>query len=91
MTFDASTVIKRKQWQIQQLYIIKNKTEKTHTLVDVIIQADRDTMQRPAEKKLKYTSLYRDNMNVEHIKHGHTSNNWHKRNSNKQLKKTGNL
>jgi hypothetical protein len=44
MTFVASTVIKWKQWQIQQLYVIKNKTEKTHTLVDVITQAERDAM-----------------------------------------------
>jgi len=70
MTFVASTVIKWKQWQIQKLYIIKNKTERTHTLVDVIIPAERNTMQKKAEKKLKYTSLYRDNMNVEY-----TSNN----------------
>jgi len=87
MTFVALTVIKWKQWQIQQLCIIKNKTEKTHTMVDVIIGAERDTMQKQAEKKLKNTSLYRDNMNVEHAMHGHTSNNWHQRNSNKQFKK----
>jgi len=57
MTFVASTVIKWKQWQIQKLHIIKNKTERTHTLVDVIIPAERNTMQKKAEKKLKYTSL----------------------------------
>jgi hypothetical protein len=56
-------------------------------MVDVIIGAERNTMQKQAKKKLKYTSLYRDNMNVEHTMHSHTSNNWHQRNSNKQLKR----
>jgi hypothetical protein len=36
--------------------IIKNKTEKTCTLIDVAILADRN-VQKEAEKKLKYKSL----------------------------------
>ena len=37
--------------------IIKNKKEKTCTLIDVAIPADRNTVQKDAEKKLKYKSL----------------------------------
>ena len=38
--------------------IIKNKKEKTCTLIDVAIPADRNVVQKEAEKKLKYKSLY---------------------------------
>jgi hypothetical protein len=37
--------------------IIKNKKEKTYTLIDVEIPADRNVVQKEAEKKLKYKSL----------------------------------
>ena len=37
--------------------IIKNKKEKTCTLIDVAIPADRNDVQNEAEKKLKYKSL----------------------------------
>ena len=37
--------------------IIKNKKEKTWTLIDVAIPADRNAVQKEAEKKLKYKSL----------------------------------
>ena len=37
--------------------IIKNKKEKTCTLIDVAIPADRYFVQKEAEKKLKYKSL----------------------------------
>jgi len=37
--------------------IIKNKKEKTCTLVDMAIPADRPVMQKEAEKELKYKSL----------------------------------
>ena len=37
--------------------IIKNKKEKTCTLIDVAIPADRNVVQKKAEKKLKYKSL----------------------------------
>jgi hypothetical protein len=36
---------------------IKNKKEKTCTLVDVAIPADRNVVQKEAEKMLKYKSL----------------------------------
>jgi hypothetical protein len=36
--------------------IIKNKKEKTCTLIDVAIPADRNVVQKEAEKELKYTS-----------------------------------
>jgi hypothetical protein len=38
--------------------IIKNKKEKTCTLIDVAIPADRNVVQKAAEKKLKYKSLW---------------------------------
>jgi len=37
--------------------IIKNKKEKTCTVIDVAIPADRNFVQKEAEKKLKYGSL----------------------------------
>jgi len=37
--------------------IIKNKKEKTCTLIDVAILADRNVVQKEAEKKLKYKSF----------------------------------
>jgi len=37
--------------------IIKNKKEKTCTLVNVAIPADRNVVQKEAEKKLKYKNL----------------------------------
>ena len=37
--------------------IIKNKKEKTCTLIDVAINADRNVVQKEAEKKLKYKIL----------------------------------
>jgi hypothetical protein len=38
--------------------IIKNKKEKTCTLINVAIPADRNVVQKEAEKKLKYKSLF---------------------------------
>ena len=37
--------------------IIKNKKEKTCTLIDVAISADRNVVQKEAENKLKYKRL----------------------------------
>ena len=37
--------------------IIKNKKEKTYTLIDVAIPADSNVVQKEAENKLKYKSL----------------------------------
>jgi len=37
--------------------IIKNKKEKTCTLIDVAIPAGRNVVQKESEKKLKYKSL----------------------------------
>jgi hypothetical protein len=37
--------------------VIKNKQEKTCALIDVAIPADRNVVQKEAEKKLKYKSL----------------------------------
>ena len=39
------------------IIVIKNKKEKTCTLIDVAIPADRNVVQKEAEKKLKYKSL----------------------------------
>jgi len=38
--------------------IIKNQKERTCTLIDVAIPADRTVVQKEAEKKLNYKSLY---------------------------------
>ena len=39
------------------IIIIIHKTEKTCSLIDVAIPADRNVVQKEAEKKLKYKSL----------------------------------
>ena len=39
------------------IIIIKTKKEKTCTLIDVAVPADRNVVQKEAEKKLKYKSL----------------------------------
>ena len=44
--------------KLQQI-IIKNNKEKTCTLIDVAIPADRNVVQKEAEKKLKYKNLMR--------------------------------
>ena len=63
--------------------IIKNKTEKTCTLIDVAIPADRNVVKKEAEKKLKCKSfLYTDATNVEPEMYDCTSNNWSHWNSN---------
>ena len=41
----------------RQDIIINNKKEKTHILIDVAMPADRNIMQKEAEKKLKYQSF----------------------------------
>jgi len=41
----------------KQDIIIKNRKEKTCTLIDVAIPAHRNVVQKEAEKKLKYKSL----------------------------------
>ena len=40
-----------------KIKIIKNNKEKTCALIDVAIPADRNAVQKEAEKKLKYKSL----------------------------------
>ena len=40
--------------------IIKNKKEKTCTLIDVAITADRNVVQKEAENNLKYKSLCKE-------------------------------
>ena len=62
--------------------IIKNKKEKTCTLIDVAIPTDRNVVQNEAEKKLKYI----DTTNVEPEMYDCTSNNWSHWNSNEKLK-----
>ena len=45
------------QYIIIIIIIIKNKKDKTCTMIDVAIPADRNVVQKEAEKKLKYKSL----------------------------------
>ena len=63
--------------------IIKNKNEKTCTLLDVAIPADRNVVQKEAEKEVKIQEfMYRDTANVEPEMYDCTSNNWSHCNSN---------
>jgi hypothetical protein len=65
---------------------IKHKKGKTCVLIEVAIPADRNVMQKEAEKKLNVELMYRDTTNVEHEMYDYTGNNWNHRNSNKRLK-----
>jgi hypothetical protein len=64
--------------------IIKNKKEKTCTLIDVAIPADRNDVQKEAEKKLKYKSLCTEVQRIWNLK----GNNWSHWYSNEKLKET---
>ena len=57
--------------------IIKNKNEKTCTLIDVAISADRNVVQE---------FMYRDTKNVEPEMYDYTSNIWSHWSSNEKLK-----
>ena len=66
---------------------IKNKKERTCTLIDAAIPADRIFVQKEAEKKLKVQEfMYRDTTNVEPEMYDYTSNNWSHWNSSEKLK-----
>jgi len=46
-------------------------------MIDVAIPADRNVVQKEAEKKLKYKRfMYRDTANVEPEMYDYTNNNW---------------
>jgi len=46
-------------------------------MIDVAIPADRNVVQKEAEKKLKYKRfMYRDTTNVEPEMYDYTNNNW---------------
>ena len=67
--------------------IIKNKKEKTCTLIDVAIPADRNVVQKGSGKDVKVQEfMYRDTKNVEPEMYGYTGNNWSHWNSNEKLK-----
>jgi len=67
--------------------ITKNKREKTCTLIDVAIPADRNVVLKEVEKKLKYKSLCTEiKTYVEPQMYDCTGNNWSHWNSNQKLK-----
>ena len=69
--------------------IIKNKKEETCTLIDVVIPADRNVVQKEAEKKLKYKSIcieIQRMWNLKCTRYDYTKNNWTHWNSNEKLK-----
>jgi hypothetical protein len=56
-------------------------------LIDVAISADRNVVQKDAEKKVKIQAfMYRDTTNVVPEMYEYTSNNWSRWNSNEKLK-----
>ena len=67
--------------------IIKNKKEKTCTLIDVAIPADINVVQKEARKEVEIQEfMYRDTTNVEPEMYDFTNNNWSHWNSNERLK-----
>ena len=67
--------------------IIKNKKEKTCTLIDVAIPADRNVREKGSGKDVKIQQfMYRDTANVEPEMYDHSSNNWSHWDSNEKLK-----
>ena len=74
---------------MMMMMMMINKKEKTCTLIDVAIPADRNVMQKEAEKKLKYKEFrYRDTTNVEPEMYDYPVNIWSHWNSNEKLKET---
>jgi len=66
--------------------IIKNKKEKTCTLIDVAIPADRNVCAKGGGKEVKIQEfVYRGTTNVEPEMYDCTSNNWSHWNSNEKL------
>ena len=67
--------------------IIKNKKEKTCTVIDVAIPADRNVVEKEAEKKLQHKSLCIEIQRKWNLKctYNHTSNNWSHWDSNEKL------
>ena len=66
---------------------MKTKKEKTCTLIDVAIPADRNVVQKEAGKEIKTQEfIYRDTTNVEPEMYDYTNNNWSHWNSNEKLK-----
>jgi hypothetical protein len=55
--------------------IIKNKKDKTCTLIDMSIPADRNATQKEAENELIQEFMYRDTTNVGHEMYDYTANN----------------
>jgi len=67
--------------------IIENNKEKTCTLIDVAIPADRNVVQKETGKEVKIQEfMYRDRANVEPEMYDCTSNNWSHGYSNEKLK-----
>ena len=66
--------------------IIKNKKEKTCTLIDVAIPADRNLCKRKRKEVKIQEFVYRDTTNVEPEMYDCTNNNWSHWNSNEKLK-----
>jgi len=67
--------------------IIKNKKEKTCTMIDVAIPVDRNVVQKEAEKKLKYKSVCIEIQRTWNMKCMIIPvNNWSHRKSNKSFK-----
>jgi len=61
--------------------IIKNKKEKTCTLIEVVMPADRSVVQKEAEKKLKYKCFCIELQRIWNLK----CTNWRHWNSNEKL------
>ena len=57
MAMKIIIIIDREITGNRSVIITKNKKQKTCTLIDVAIPADRNVVQKEAEKKLKYKSL----------------------------------
>ena len=67
--------------------IIKNKKEKTCTLIDLAIPADRNVVQKGSGKEVKIQEfVYRDATNVEPEMYDCTGNNWSHWNGNGKVK-----
>ena len=66
--------------------ISKTKKEKMCILIDVKMPADRNVLQKQAEKKQIQVFKYRNIVNVEHEIYDYAGNNWSHWKSNKRFK-----
>ena len=74
---DSRSTHRQKSYSKQASYNFIYILKKNYILVDVVIQVDRNVMQKEVEKEAKIQEfMCRKTMNMEHAMSDYTSHNW---------------